>query len=179
MKKIDDLLINLAKRMIIIASFFGISRYQLTKWWLIITFITFFIRATPENLFISIILSFLIGGLMGYFLMLPIVKRLYREDDILENVLVLVSRKYRVSNLICIFFLSYLFDILNLLFWHAHVYWVILIIKLPSHAFFPYFILNQNTKSKVTLKSLVKGLEKKLGEIMAPKPVPQPVPVRN
>lgn len=176
LKKIDDLLINLAKCIITVASFFDIGRYKLMKWWIIVTSITCFAIDPQINYPASFLFSLICGLVFSHLVMLPLANNAYREDDVLDNNPLLTWRWFRIVYLVIMSLVAYDFYIVK---YFNSDYWLMVIIKLPSPAFFPYFILNQNTKSKVTLKSFVKGLGQKLEEITAPKPISQPVPVRN
>ena len=170
-KKIDDLLIWIAKQIIIMAAFFGISRRQVLIGWIFVSVLFFMFTPLPKTWFTATIDS--IFSVTNIFcLIVCAFSTSYREDDILPSGFHIKSRIIRLSTYLIFMILS-----LPKLFsgnWVVGIFVLIL-----NQWFWPYVCLNQNSNIRVTAKSLLRAFGRKIQEAFTPQPEPVPIPVGN
>jgi len=167
---------NLAKKIIIIFSFFGVSRKTSMTIWILfagasctlgnqfdgkghfsfnIFLLLFWIMfIVPSNLFTAL--------------------QAYRDDDVLPNLHVCQSLHMRVvfnliNSVVAILSLATSYLVTKTLIW-SNFLW------LPCIFFYAYFLLNQGTRSKHTLKGIVRWLAHKAKSVLSPAPQRQPLP---
>lgn len=178
---VDAKLIALAKKLIQVAAFFGISRKQVLINWVIIASIFCMWPARGTSDFTDIILSMCIAVMFGTFLammiFLPRIIASYREDDTMSNDLLLRNQRARL------FFLGLwpLITYLGIYFpqFHGSIRIWLLLPKLINVYFWPYIVLNQDHLCKMTAKDWLKTAARALKPKPIFQPSPQPVPVRS
>lgn len=164
--RFDEFLIRLAKKMILVASFFGISRKLLVIFWIFFSSIVLF-----SSSFGWIDLSFgvVVGLVIGSITTPVALMTCYREDDVVPNDPLLTSRNLRIFFFLYWYLVSY-----------YGVKWppdyVMMVIKICSLYFWPYFCLNQNQRCKMTARDWLIAIKKALQSKPSAQPVPQPVP---
>ena len=178
-KTVDDFLMNLAKKMILISAFFGISRKTLAVsyailcpfcWMTVESLVRspeFFISKNGPNiphLIFSVILSSILAVILWFH-----VKVIYREDDILSPYF--RNHGYRLFWVIFMLFLGEK----NVRF--SHPLWPILIMLnciIPT--WLDYILLNQSPQNPLRLQNLLKNALGKIKQAFTPAPQPQPQP---
>lgn len=176
LEKIDNFLLSVAKKMIEIAGFFGISRRRLIHLQIYTATIIMFVHVDQESLVTTRVFLIIIGWLLARFILIRHAMILYRDDDLLINSPTLTDRKERLAMLLAMYIVSFQFfmptSLLSLIFW--------LFIKLSLPAYFwPWLILNQNSGRKDTAKDWLKAKGDKLKQSLknlSPKPQPLPQP---
>lgn len=179
-ERIDSFLMNLAKKIIIVFGFFGISRKTAMITWICFASISGAIGCQFDSRghfqFNAFILCYWALFLMPVSLSSALSD--YRDDDVLPNSYIcsniLARLFFNLVNPVCVV-------IFTLIFYHLYKKIVLInFLVAPSILFYAYFLLNQGTRSRHTLKGIVRWLARKVKTALrrapAPQPLPQPLP---
>jgi hypothetical protein len=158
--KIDIWLLALAKKILTIASFFGITRWQVIVGWILLAYFTTFIITCNDLLFSLIVMP------PNVWVDYKLAKFYFRDDDVLANDLVLLNPHIRLARVSLYGLLWFVIVPPNMHF--------LRLLMIPD--FYLYFVLNQGPRSKITLRGLVKNVLAKARALLTPQPAPQPAP---
>lgn len=180
-KAIDDFLMNLAKKMILIAAFFGINRKQLTHYWVVISYffcigIRDFLRDLSKNetasgASVTLLFWFFGSVLVHRLFSRMIIERDYRDDNIISSGLSMTAG-FRL-------FLLTMFPGFSLILIRIEmfsIYFFLSLLFLIPYHFYLYILLNQSPQNPLRLRNLFKNALGKIKQALTPAPQPQPQP---
>ncbi len=178
LERFDTALIKIFKRIIEVAAFFGINRCEAMNYWIVISgIVRIVIRQVVrydhpgEFNILSLVLDAI---LIMFFLM--IANRSYRDDDVLPDDPFIANQSLRLL----LFFMCPILDILNFLCYLAlGDFKPLTLVPIINPLWFPYFLINQNSGKRATLKSWLKNFIKKLTPASKRALQPVPIPVSN
>lgn len=179
-KAADGFLMDLAKKLITVAAFFGIDRKRLTKSWVLISYFSCFgarsiIYDIYRHNYPHIIVSFLIWSTASIFLFFLLINRHiednYREDNVISNSF--GRPVYRVTAQLYFPTLSLVLILIPVL----SSFFIISLFFLLPYNFYYYLLLNQSPQNPLRLRNLVKNSHGKIQQALKPSPQPQSEPI--
>ncbi len=178
LERLDRFFLYLAKKMILIAAFFGIDRKRLAYIYAFVSPFLWlevepFVRK-PSLINIQSCLFFSALSLLLVWMNYILIRIGYREDDIVSSV-------FGMNPSIRIFFvgLQSLLGLKNISLNH-HLWPILIVLNLFFPYWLVYILMNQSPTSPVRLKSLVKSALGKINQAFRPAPQPHPelIPLR-
>lgn len=176
LQRIDSFYLDLAKKIIIVFNFFGASRKTAMIAWIIFAGISCAFATQFDNRghFQFNIFLFLFWTLFILPANLSTALMSYREDDVLPNTNLCQNTNFRLAFNLLNPILAVLGVILGglafkTIIW-ANLLWI------PCIFFYAYFLLNQGSRSKYTLKGIVRFLARKIKTALRPAPRQEPLP---
>lgn len=169
-KTVDDFLMNLAKKMITVAAFFGISRWQLTVSWIWLSILSYCYGTIVKSedsivIILTIFILLAIGFTLG-------ARMMYREDDILSPYL----EQLKHTRVIYVAPPPLLIFCLIVQHWSSGKQdWTILYYILQP-TFHLYLLFQQSPQNPLRLRNLVKNALGKIKQALQPAPQPQHQP---
>ena len=142
LEKIDNFFLAVARKIIDVAAFFGITRRQLIYWHTTFSSMIIFqhVKNTENLTFTYILIPTIVGLIFAKLIILPEALECYRDDEILECNPLLTSRQFRLFFLFAFYAIS--LGVFKLEQWQ-NLFFAIVVIKilLPIYLW-SYFILN-------------------------------------
>ncbi len=176
LERFDSGIIKIFKRIIETAAFFNISRRQAMNYWIGLSFV---MNIVINDVVYGSIEEFITirQAIIGFLILIIFLRAncSYREDDVLSNDPCITNQSFRL-------FYCFMVPIIILLNFLAslalgNIKPLMFVTVVFSPFWYPYFLINQNSGKRLTLKSWLKNFVKKLTP--APKRALQPVPIRN